>query len=1035
MPSRTRFGRGRRRFVRASASTPAPTSAAAAASSASAATAATAGATRVTRPSRGLATGATAPRGGLSAPVLTAQPRVALDPDVRIFRPDDTRVDPDRLWGDFEGGSWDNPAFRLSREEDLLELYVQCFGLRARWSPGAQGTATLELTDPAVSATMALGFGSPHLAEDTALRTESGLDTPDQARLIGTGGRISLRWPAGMGPCGLDTSSLLARLQSLGMLVPPQGRASTEAPGSDRTALELPWRLYISPSSGGHTRLRAAVEPVSSNGWTELFSLRFVDRQGQPEIAWRAVGTPDLIAPDETHPGESTPLSGAPDLRASLTPQQRSELVHLTDNPTDHAALEGVRAPIQGEVALTLFGADATLRGAWGTETLPPPQAAAGVSLLSWDHAVRGGRDDRVKVVSAGVLFPFGFAAARVTHVDREVHGQSPVAWAVRRERLVVRQPVVELDAPGCPFVRFEVVADPDGLLDDPAQSAVPGLSSEAAWWARSGGADLRLTVRATDRAGRTVTLRTPVVFVAAGSADNNTVLGQVQASWAADPARHRQGLGGATVGYAGASDADAALPTATLELGGSGGAPIAPRLVRADVSLPALQALGADVPTVGLAYAPSWTDGSANPGRVWADLLTDVVAHPAARFAGGMAALQLNPSALALGLGPVAAGAALAQGDYAAAMRGLLGQTTLLGNLRLLDLLDAALSLGRVQAGDGALVPRLTFDAFTSSAHLHWEPILGDLDAGLVRYADRGGRPQSHLLCAELDATGDWRIETRITNFRLTFADALVLDFDTLGLVDGRDTAQDLQVELADVRFEGALSFVNELRELLSFGDGLAVDVRGTDLEAKLSFSVPSLPVGMFELSDLAISSKLLLPLDGTGPTVAFGISSRDRPFLVAVCGVGGGGWLDLELHTGGVAALEVGLFAGGGMSLDIGVASGCATIKIAVMFAYDGVAGTSTVTASIEVNGALTVLGLISISASFYLGLTYQQTSSGKAELRGTASLRVKVSVLFFSMSVTLRVERRLAGSDPPFSAQVSEKDWLSTWAAYAA
>jgi hypothetical protein len=68
-----------------------------------------------------------------------------------------------------------------------------------------------------------------------------------------------------------------------------------------------------------------------------------------------------------------------------------------------------------------------------------------------------------------------------------------------------------------------------------------------------------------------------------------------------------------------------------------------------------------------------------------------------------------------------------------------------------------------------------------------------------------------------------------------------------------------------------------------------------------------------------------------------------------------------------------------------------------------------TSALTAYIRIGGSLEVLGMITISTEFYLGLEYQITNE---ELWGQAKLTVKVEVLFFSASVELSVERRLAG-----------------------
>jgi hypothetical protein len=67
-------------------------------------------------------------------------------------------------------------------------------------------------------------------------------------------------------------------------------------------------------------------------------------------------------------------------------------------------------------------------------------------------------------------------------------------------------------------------------------------------------------------------------------------------------------------------------------------------------------------------------------------------------------------------------------------------------------------------------------------------------------------------------------------------------------------------------------------------------------------------------------------------------------------------------------------------------------------------------------RLRGEVDVLGLISASIELYLELHYD-FPTGK--MIGRAKLTIKVEVLFFSASVTIEAERRLAGSngDPNF------------------
>lgn len=61
-------------------------------------------------------------------------------------------------------------------------------------------------------------------------------------------------------------------------------------------------------------------------------------------------------------------------------------------------------------------------------------------------------------------------------------------------------------------------------------------------------------------------------------------------------------------------------------------------------------------------------------------------------------------------------------------------------------------------------------------------------------------------------------------------------------------------------------------------------------------------------------------------------------------------------------------------------------------------------------ELGGALSVLGLITISLTFYLALRYESKTNS---VYGEARLTIEIEILLFSIPVELKVERRFAGS----------------------
>ena len=142
-----------------------------------------------------------------------------------------------------------------------------------------------------------------------------------------------------------------------------------------------------------------------------------------------------------------------------------------------------------------------------------------------------------------------------------------------------------------------------------------------------------------------------------------------------------------------------------------------------------------------------------------------------------------------------------------------------------------------------------------------------------------------------------------------------------------------------------------------------------------------------------------------------------------------GGGGFVHVVLDANGVKMVEGAIEFGANFSLDLGVASGAVHAMAGIYFQLKG--SSADLTGFIDIGGEVSVLGIISISLDLNLSLSWQHSSSGNV-IEGKATLTVSVSVLFFSASVQLSVERSFsAGSGDPDVGQVLDP---AAWALYA-
>jgi hypothetical protein len=228
------------------------------------------------------------------------------------------------------------------------------------------------------------------------------------------------------------------------------------------------------------------------------------------------------------------------------------------------------------------------------------------------------------------------------------------------------------------------------------------------------------------------------------------------------------------------------------------------------------------------------------------------------------------------------------------------------------------------------------------------------------------------------------------------------------------------IEVDAVIQKFEflGILNFVERLRALIPF-DGFSdppyLDVSTEGLTTGFSLALPNVAVGVFNLSNISLGADLRVPFLGQFVTVGFNFCTRERPFTLAVGFIGGGGWFLLKISPKRLDVLELGLEAGAVIAVDFGVASGSISAMLGIYMRLEGDGGS--LTGYFRLRGEVDVLSLISASIELYLALYYEY-ATGK--MAGRAKLTISVDLFFFSVSVTISVERRFAGSngDPSFA-----------------
>lgn len=801
----------------------------------------------------------------------------------------------------------------------------------------------------------------------------------------------------------------------------------------------------------------------------------------------------------------ATPLRTAPSASAGPQPKQPAAAKRV---PAEAVAGTHIETAVPSATLKHLAQVRATLDNrlqqivADRIARLPPIEVKPGpttkpgseditVNLAAWTQIGTGGRDQYVKIVEVGWLYPFGHQATLTTITERRFEpgaNGAPVAYLVQFQYVTVTEPVVAFagdwssaSTRAMPFASVRLTTrvtphvkkppKPPNKDSDPPVG-IPGTTGESRprWLVDEAGNDVQFHAVGADRAGNDVPFTAAMIFIFDSTVEQDpSAVQQVQDSYETSGTRRdcpvpRRHLLFAPPDAPGAQDTELITERLTFESAVSG-REFNAKLHQADVRVPAVAHItGKDVAmTVGL-YEDYVDKGIDAVHGVFAELETAVRVGFAAQQAGGFAAPNLMVKGLRRGFGPVAGQLDKVADDhfdpadyFDPSAYGGLELPKLFDAIPLDELLQSSHTLG-----SGSAAPRLTTDVVRDSggkpvalrAKLEWKPALKSwhphgsplaltvndsttfsVTATLTTPLDpKTGKPETPTT----DVLGELK-----NKFEIKLAGVVNVRFESFTIHSASGQKPEVKLKLVHphpVEFEGGLDFVNALAELFPPGglsDPPYVDVSPTGLTAGFGLALPPAEIGVLSLHDLSLDTAFTLPFLSGRPALNLAFSSREHPFVLTVSALGGGGFLHLEFDTTGVVMIEGSFEFGGEFALDIGVASGGVHLMAGIYLRIDKTAtpDTSQLTGFVDLSGEVTVLGLVSVSVDFNLSLAYF-IEIHKA--RGRATLTVSISIAFFSTSVSMSVERSFGkGSHDPSAADVFPEyaDWQRYAEAFAA
>ncbi|UMB59336.1 hypothetical protein MHL31_09610 [Lutibacter sp. A80] len=300
-----------------------------------------------------------------------------------------------------------------------------------------------------------------------------------------------------------------------------------------------------------------------------------------------------------------------------------------------------------------------------------------------------------------------------------------------------------------------------------------------------------------------------------------------------------------------------------------------------------------------------------------------------------------------------------------------------------------------------------------------------------------------------ELGESPSLKTLARFDNFAIDIVPLLKFKFKYLEFKSGSNSKTDVKIEMDandPIQFKGALSFVNNLQSIIpntGFSkDGPYIDLQPTGVKCGFNISVPNVEVGICMITNISLGAYAMLPFTGAPLTMGFNFCTRENPFLLTISAFGGGGYFMMITTLEGIQSLEAAFEFGAAMSLNVGVASGSVSVMGGFYFKMELVevdgneVSNVALSGYLRMNGRLSILGMITVSIEFYLALNAVIVNGKVQKMEGTATVKVKVEVLFFSKTVSVTVRRELKGADadPKFIEMIEEDDWQTYCLAFA-
>lgn len=248
---------------------------------------------------------------------------------------------------------------------------------------------------------------------------------------------------------------------------------------------------------------------------------------------------------------------------------------------------------------------------------------------------------------------------------------------------------------------------------------------------------------------------------------------------------------------------------------------------------------------------------------------------------------------------------------------------------------------------------------------------------------------------------------ENRFTNFGISFFNSLTVNFNEISFIAGSDHSTHFDVKIKDVKFDGALSFVQAFESWLqTMGKGLILQLHGDHVALGYSLAIPAIKTPGFNIFNLSLNFDLRVYFDKRPLRFGFSLARPDSKFGIAVGIYAGFGFFGIIADPKkGIVEIDCALEAGAWAGISIGPISG--EVKLAFGFRYTKNEFGVRLEGYIVAEGRLTVW-ILEVSARIYLGIV-----SENSYVEGVCTVTYSVKLGFISKSFSGSFHKKIAGA----------------------